>query len=153
MISAERTAQMLTPSWRRVYTSRACSIAMRASAACTLPTCLCSSPERERMKTSYSGQSSLMVSPVSCGLRRAAVLLAGVRGRRLAHPAPGLIRRAPRREPLAVAGSVPREHRMKFVPVDRADQIMLRIRIPAQLAVGNREPEKLRLRHRDVDEF
>src|SRR5206468_2214950 len=123
---------MLTPSWRRVYTSRACSIAMRASAACRLPTCLCSSPERERMNTSYSGQSSLMPASLSCGPWCAAVLLHGVRGRGLAHPAPGLIRRAPRLEPFAVAGSVPCEHRMKLVPVDRADQIMLRGRVPAR---------------------
>src|SRR4029077_5021246 len=151
MISPERTTHRLTPSWRRVYTSRACSIAMRASAACTLPTCLCSSPERERMKTSYSGQSSLM--PASGVMRPAAVLLAGVRGRRLAHPAPGLLGGAPSLEPFAVAGSVPCEHRMKLVPVDGADQLMLRAGSPAQLAVGNREPEKLRLRHRDIDEF
>src|SRR5256885_12760753 len=153
MISAERSTQMLTPSWGRVYTSRACSIAMRASGAWRLPTCLCWSPERERMNPSYSGHSSLMPASLSCGLRRAAVLLHGVRGGRLAHPAPGLIRRAPRLEALAVAGSVPCEHRMKLVPVDRADQIMLRGRIEAQRAVGNREPQELRLRHRDIDEF
>src|SRR3984893_5279016 len=153
MISAERTAQMLTPSWRRVYTSRACSIAMRASAACRLPTCLCSSPARERMNTSYSAQSSLMTPPVLRGLRRAGALLPGVRGRRLAHPAPRLVGGAPRLEPFAVAGSVALDHRMKLVPVDRADQIVLRAGLPAQLPVGDREPEKLRLRHRDVDEF
>src|SRR5437879_5764139 len=149
MISAERITQMLTPSWRRVYTSRACSTAMRASAAWRLPTCLCSSPERERMNTSYSGQSSLMMPPVLCGLRRAAVVLAGVRGRRLAHPAAGLVGGAPRLEPFAVARSVALEHRVKLVPVDRADQIMLRAGLPAQLAVGDREPEQLCLRTGD----
>src|SRR6266704_5571817 len=69
-----------------------------------------------------------------------------MRGRRLAYPAARL-------EPLAVAEPVPCEHGVKLVPVDRTDEVMLRGPVPAQRRIGNREPEELRLRDRDVDEL
>src|ERR1700733_6593052 len=130
-------------------------MAMRASAACRLPTCLCSSPARERMKTSYSGQSLLMPSLLkgSGDLRRAGALLGRVRRGRLAHPVSGVVSRPARLQALAVAGAVALEHRVKLVPVDRADEVVLRALVPAQLRVGNAQTEELCLRHGNVDEL
>src|SRR5215469_17260824 len=124
---------------------------MRASAACRLPTCLCSRPERERIKTSNSGQSGCMtLSCLRCAPR---ALLRGVRGRSFPHPPARFVGRPPRLEPLAVAGTVAPEHGLKLRPVDRPDAVALRRLVPAQLLVGNAEAEVVRLRHGDVDEF
>src|SRR5207248_5940380 len=76
-----------------------------------------------------------------------------MRGRRLAYPAARFVGGAARLEPLAVAGTVPCEHGVKLVPVDRTDEVTLRGLVPAQRRIGNREPEELRLRDRDVDEL
>src|SRR6478672_11883628 len=100
-------------------------MAMRASAACRLPTCLCSSPARERMNTSNSGQSLL----IACSLKECCTplgggtcrLLARMRGGGLAHPLPALVGRPPCLQALAVARAVALEHRVEFAPVDRAD--------------------------------
>src|SRR5579863_1012835 len=160
MMSREATTQMLMPSWRRVYTSRACSMAMRASAACTLPTCLCSSPARERMKTSNSGQpkasgglpGSVMLASL-CRLRPAPGQLFSVRARRLADPAARLPGGASRLQSLAVAGAIAPEYGVEFAPVDRPAEVVLRGLVPAQLRIGNGESEKMRLRHGHVDEL
>src|SRR5512133_1533313 len=63
------TAQMLTPSLRRVYTSRALLIAISASGACRLPTCLCARPCWLRMKISHRGHSLLTVCSFYIGLQ------------------------------------------------------------------------------------
>src|SRR5438552_18513421 len=76
-----------------------------------------------------------------------------MRGRSLAYPAARLVGGAARLEPLAVAGTVPCEHGVKLVPVDRTDEVMLRGLVPAQRRIGKREREELRLRARDVDEL
>src|SRR4029077_12626721 len=160
MMFREATTQMLIPSWRRVYTSRACSMAMRASAACTLPTCLCSSPARERMKTSKSGQpkaggglsASVMLASL-CSLGRACRQLFRVRARRLADPAARLPGGASRLQSLAVAGAGALEHRAGFAPVDRPADVVLRGLVPAQLRIRKGETEKMRLWHGHVDEL
>jgi len=59
-----------------------------------------------------------------------------MRGRRLAYPAARLVGGAARLEPLAVAGTVPCEHGVKLVPVDRTDEVMLRAPAPAQRRIG-----------------
>src|SRR5438093_13170361 len=61
-MSADLTTQMLKPSLRRVYTSRAFLMAIPASGACRLPTCLWASPCWLRMKTSHSGHSCLVMN-------------------------------------------------------------------------------------------
>src|SRR6185312_13253271 len=115
---------------------------MRASAACRLPTCLCSSPERERMKTSYSGQSfdievssgQLGVAARGGGSRRplsARLLFRGVRGGGLAHPAALLVSAPARLHALAVAGPVALQHRLEFAPVDRPEAEMPGRLVPA----------------------
>src|SRR6185312_11251521 len=121
-------------------------MAMRVSAAWRLPTCLCSRPERARMKTSNSGQSSLMA------LTSPSVLGCVSRGR-LADPAAVLVRPAPRLQPLLVAGAVALQHRLELAPVDGTGEVVLRGLIPAQGRVGNREPEELRLGNGAVDEL
>ena len=129
---ADGTTQMLTPSWRRVYTSRACSSAMRASVACTLPACLCSSPERARMKTSKSGHVAFLVcscrisSTARAAPARRCVASSAYASGRLAHPAAVLVRALARLEPLAIAGAVALEHRVELAPVDRAETVVLR---------------------------
>src|SRR5215469_8846752 len=137
-------------------------MAIRASAACRLRTCLCARPERARMKTSYSGQSSLMarcLGSVGCGvgggarLGAAPAMLGGVRRSGLADPGAGLMRRAPRLQPLLIAGPVALQHRLELAPVDRTGEVVLAGLIPAQSRVGHGESEELRLRDGDVDEL
>src|SRR5436190_24230860 len=94
-MSEDLTVQMLTPSLRRVYTSRAFLIAISASGACRLPTCLCASPCWLRMNTSHNGHSFMSTSDVhsSRRLRFARGALFGMGEGRLAHPrslVPGL---------------------------------------------------------------
>src|SRR5579862_5227453 len=128
---------------------------MRASAACRLPTCLCSSPARERTKTSYRGQSGVMVSLVVGGLggRGGAVLhLLGVRGGGLAHPLSGGVRGTARLQALAVARPVALEHRVELAPVDGPDAVVTGGLVQVQLRVRDGKAEEVRLRHRDVDE-
>src|SRR5665647_1867883 len=62
-------------------------------------------------------------------------------------------RLAARRKAVAVAGAVAGEHRIEFVPVDRAVLPMPRRLILLHVGVGNHETEILRLRHRGIDEF
>src|SRR6185437_15441899 len=109
-------------------------MAMRASAACRLPTCLCSRPERARMKTSNSGQSSLMGRDLvsrRCDIRgrtrsRAPpAMLGGVGERRFPNPAACLVRGATRLQPLLIAGAIALEHRLELAPVDRAGEVVL----------------------------
>src|SRR4051794_11958612 len=56
-MSAALTTQMLTPSLRRVYRSRAACTAISSSGACSEPTCTWLSPRLPRTNTSYSGHS------------------------------------------------------------------------------------------------
>src|SRR5262249_47211091 len=146
---------ILTPSCRRVYTSRACSTAIAASAACKLPTCLCSSPERERMNTSYKGQSFAMSLPsssrlVGCGAR---FLLLRVGGGRLANPTPILVRRAPSLQPLPIARPIAFQHRLKLTPVNGPEVVVLRRLIPGKGRVRNLQSQEIRLRRRDINEL
>src|SRR5690348_4642630 len=137
-------------------------MAMRASAAWRLPTCLCSRPERARMKTSKSGQSLLMsrhLCSCACGvgcrarLRAAPAVLGGMGGSRFAHPPAILVGSAPRLQPLLIAGPVALQHRLELAPVDGAGEVVLGGLVPAQGGVGNGEPEKLRLRYGGIDEL
>ena len=90
VITDDGTTQMLTPSMRRVYTSRALRSAISASAACRLPTWSCESPRLLRMKTSQSGADGCRCS---CGRLSAARALRCVwRLAALAHPGAVLVR-------------------------------------------------------------
>ena len=62
------------------------------------------------------------------------------------------MRLAPRRQTVAVAGAVARQHLIEFVPVDRAvfpvaDCVLL------HAGIGNGQSKELRLRHGGIDEF
>src|ERR1700742_4985696 len=95
---------------------------MVASLACSEPQCLCASPLRLRMKTSQSGVFGVAICPLLFrGLRELpALALRGIGGRRLAHPGAVIVRLAPRRHALAVAGAVAGEHLLELAPVDLA---------------------------------
>src|SRR5580693_8363576 len=94
--------------------SRAACSASVASDACSEPTCLCAKPLRLRMKTSHSGVFGVAMTVSSTlfgGLRGLSVpAFFGISLRRLAHPGAFVMRLAPRRQPVAVAGSVACQH-------------------------------------------
>src|ERR1700743_3143682 len=143
-MSDARTTQMLTPSLRRVYRSRAWCRAISASAACRLPTCTWLSPRLPRRNTSYSGQ----LWSVTVGSR----LLRRVRERGRAHPGALVVRRLALCEALGVARAVARHDRVELVPVDGAEVVVAARLVPAQVRVGQRDAELLRLRDGHVDE-
>src|SRR4051794_4068639 len=125
--------------------SRAACSASVVSAACSEPTCLCASPLRLRMKTSQSGMFGVATMVSLFGGLRALALpaLFGIGGRRLAHPGAVVMGLAPRRQPVAVAGTVAGQHLIEFFPVDRA-VFPITIGILLHAGIGNREPEELR---------
>src|ERR1019366_9226116 len=104
--------------------SRAACSAGAASEACREPTCLWARPLRLRIKTSHNGVFGVVIvtSLIFCDLRRGLAVLAffGIGLRCLAHPRALVVRLAPRRKPVAVAGAIAGDHRIEFVPVDRA---------------------------------
>src|SRR6059058_941664 len=102
--------------------SRAACSASVASVACSEPTCLCASPLRLRMKTSQSGMFGVAISISLLGRLQGRPLpaLLGIGHRRLAHPGAVLMRLAPCREAIAVAGTVACQHLLEFFPIDRA---------------------------------
>src|SRR5437773_11356866 len=102
--------------------SRAACNASVASVACSEPTCLCASPLRLRMKTSQSGMFGVAIMfSLFCGLRdRARFTLLGKSQRRFAYPGAVIMRLAPRRETIAVAGAVAGQHPIDLFPIDRA---------------------------------
>src|SRR5882672_4834540 len=123
---------------------------MAASAACKLPTCLCSSPERERINTSYKGQSfDMSISPLAACCARALPLFS-VSRRGLANPTSILMCTAAGFEPLAIARPIPLEHRLKLTPVDGPRIEMLRRLVPGERRIRNPEAQELRLRRRDI---
>src|SRR5258707_11496675 len=102
--------------------SRAACSASVVSAACSEPTCLWASPLRLRMKTSQSGVFGVaMVISLFRRLRvRALLALFGIGQRRVTHPGTVVMRLAPRRQPVAVAGAVAGQHLIELFPVDCA---------------------------------
>src|SRR6185295_18614439 len=103
--------------------SRAACSASVASVACKEPTCLCASPLRLRIKTSQSGMFGVAIFGFSllCGLQGGTLLpLLGIGQRGLAHPSAIVVCLAPRRETIAVAGTVAGQHLLELLPVDRA---------------------------------
>src|SRR5580700_9635196 len=102
--------------------SRAACSAMVASVACSEPQCLCASPLRLRMKTSHRGVFGVaMLTSLFGRLRKlAGPALLGVGGGRRANPGALVMRLAPRRHPVAVAGAVAGKHLLELVPVDLA---------------------------------
>src|SRR5947208_9871191 len=145
-MSAERTTQMLTPSFRRVYTSRAFLIALSASGAWRLPTCLCASPCWLRMKISQSGHSLIVRSSITahyasgCFPRPGRALLR-VRHCRVAHPSPVLPCLDARTQPVAVAGTVALDHVLEFVPVDGTEIVVAARAVPPEERVGHSDAQ------------
>src|SRR5690242_4051267 len=97
---------------------------MRASAAWTLPTCLCSRPDRARMNTSKSGH-SLATALISRCLRGTLLTLLGVRDRRFAHPFTFIPRTTARFQPFPIARTVALEHVVELAPVDGTEVVVL----------------------------
>src|SRR5438445_8535933 len=143
---------MLTPSLRRVYTSRAFLIAISASGACRLPTCLCASPCCERMKISHNGHSRLMALSVSRHPRVWRSALFRIRNRGLTHPRTVFPCRHARAHPIAVARSVAFEDVVELAPIDRTEIVVFARRAPLEIRIGHRDTEKIGLRNRLVDE-
>src|ERR1700733_3169920 len=143
------TTQMLTPSLRRVYRSRAWCSAISASAACRLPTCTWLSPRLPRRNTSNSGQLSsvmggLLSRPLPFGMI-VLVLLTFVFGRvcegRRTDPGAIAVGRAAFGDALGVARAVARDDGLELVPVDGAEVVVAARLVPAQLRVGERDAE------------
>src|SRR4051812_10131372 len=134
--------------------SRAACSASVASVACSEPTCLCASPLRLRMKTSQSGMFGVTISiSLLCGLQGSALpALFGIGQRGLAHPGAVVMRLAPRREAVAVAGAVAGQHLLELFPVDRA-VLPVAVGILLHAGIGNRQAQELRLRDSGIDEF
>src|SRR5690349_9360497 len=134
-MSDDFTTQMLTPSLRRVYTSRAFLIAISASGACRLPACLCAKPCWLRMNTSQSGQSFISVS----GLRghRAFGLLFCVCSGGVAHPRALFMGADASLQAVAIAGTVTLNHLVKLFPIDLAEIVVPALRIPLQIRIRN----------------
>src|SRR5438067_1613714 len=155
-MSIDLTAQMLTPSLRRVYTSRAFLIAISASGAWRLPTCLCASPCWLRMKISQSGHSLIVRSSITAHYAsgrfpRPGRALLRVRHCRVAHPCAVLPCLDAGTQPVAVARPVALDHVLEFVPVDGAEIVMAAFFVPLQQGIRHRDTEIIRLRHRLID--
>src|SRR5215212_1369527 len=194
-MSAALTTQMLTPSLRRVYRSRAACTAISPSGACSDPTCTWLSPRLPRTNTSYSGQSRRAVAragstgtsgPVGtapcppsavrslltarlrprsaprslalpamlarASLSRSCRVLLGVRGGGLGDPGVVVAGRPAPRDADVVHRAGAADHPLELHPVDRAEPPVAARLVPGEVAVGQRHPEELRLRHRHVDE-
>src|SRR6185369_9267616 len=134
--------------------SRAACSASVASVACSEPTCLCASPLRLRMKTSQSGMFGVAISiSLLCGLQGSALpALFGIGQRRITHPAAVVMRLAPRREAVTVAGAVAGQHLLELFPVDRA-VFPVAAGVLLHAGIGNRQAQELRLRDSGIDEF
>src|SRR5262245_41531173 len=126
---------------------------MVASAACTLPQCLCGRPERPRMKTSQSGigVSAMRVASL-LSLRRRGALLRVSQGR-LAHPGAVGVRLAARLQALPIARAVAGDDALEFAPVDLAAAPVSALGVEAQLRIGEAEAQIVPLRHSGVDEL
>src|SRR5581483_3077348 len=136
--------------------SRAACSAMVASLACSDPTCLCASPLRLRMKTSQRGVFGVAITiSFNSGRLGAGTLptLLCVGCCRFAHPGAVFMCLAPGRDPVAVAWAVSGEHLLEFIPVDLAKLPMSGRLIQRHAGIRNCQSQKLRLRHRRVDEF
>src|ERR1700733_8511631 len=165
------TTQMLTPSLRRVYRSRAWCSAISASAACRLPTCTWLSPRLPRRNTSKSGQlwsvtGGLLSRRLSFGLivlrflnliipndwSLNALGLRRVCQRGLTDPGAFFVGGLAPGDALGVARAVAGDDGLELVPVDRAEVVVAARLVPAQVGVGERDAELLRLRDGHVDE-
>src|SRR5579863_10019566 len=135
--------------------SRAACSASVASVACSEPTCLWASPLRLRMKTSQSGMFGVAIAASFRELELGGLALPalfGIGGGGLADPGALVMRLAPRRQPVAIARPVAGQHRVEFAPIDRA-VLPVAGGILLHAGIGNGQAEKLRLRHRGIDEF
>src|SRR3954453_814826 len=135
-MSAALTTQMLTPSLRRVYRSRAACTAISSSGACSEPTCTWLSPRLPRTNTSYRGQSRRLSAGFGStgasgqgggGPRRArprwscrSCVLLRVGGGGLGHPGVGVAGGAPAADALGVGRAVARADPLELAAVDHA---------------------------------
>src|SRR5258705_13191447 len=124
--------------------SRAACSASVASVACSEPTCLCASPLRLRIKTSQSGMFGVaMTISLLGGLqRRSLPALFGIGQRRIAHPGAVVMRLAPGRQTIAIAGAVACQHLVELLPIDRAVFPVARF-VLFHAGIGNRQPQEL----------
>src|SRR5687768_14337462 len=80
------------------------------------------------------------------------LMLCGVCLRSLAHPRSVLVRVAPRLKPLAIARAIALYDGPEFIPVDWPEVPMLCLFVVPESRIGKRETNRLRLRHREIDE-
>src|SRR5450756_548853 len=161
-MSAAAITQMLTPSLRRVYRSRAWCRAISGSAACRLPTCTWLRPRLPRRNTSYNGHAALASVMGRPGVGRArsgrwtlCLWPPGfrrVRERGLPDPGALVVRRLTARDALGVARAVAGDHGLELGPVDGAEVVVAAFFVPPQLRVGQRDAELVRLGDAHVDE-
>src|SRR3954471_24765364 len=88
----------------------------------------------------------------SCRLLLAAVLLR-IRRRRFTHPGALLPSVAAGLHPFLRDGAFAADDGVEFLPVDLAEIVMAALRVPAQRRIRHAQPERVGLRHGDVDEF
>ncbi len=72
---------------------------------------------------------------------------------RLAYPITVVVCFPARFQPLAIARPVALQHRLELAPINGTEAVVLTALFPAQLRIGNGQPEKLRLWSRDIDEL
>src|SRR6185369_17391363 len=113
-------------------------MASAGSAARIEPACTWLSPRLPRTNTSYSGQPAS--TKVCLGM--------GDGGR--ADPGTVLVRPAPVRHPLGVARTVAGDDRLELGPVRLAEVVRAARGVPAQRRVGQRDAERVGLRHGHV---
>src|SRR5687767_3461179 len=80
------------------------------------------------------------------------LMLCRVSLRGLAHPGSVLVRVAPCLKSLAIARSIALYDGPEFVPVDGPEIPVLRLFVVLESRIGKRQTNRLRLRHREIDE-
>src|SRR6186713_2590523 len=95
----------------------------------------------------------MSMSPLRCLARHARFLFFSVGSGGISDPAPVFVSRTPRLDPLAIAGTVTLQHRLKFGPVDGSKVIVLSGFVPLQCRIRNGEAQKVGLRSRDINKL
>src|SRR5690606_101135 len=118
------------------YSSRAFSMAMRASAACTLPTCLWFKPCLLRTKTSKRVHSDMSLSPRDgSGSVAFLLLFAGMGDSGFADPGTVFDSLAAGGDAFDAARAVALEHFVELFPLDFAEVVVAAFLVPLQVRV------------------
>src|ERR1700728_4011412 len=85
--------------------------------------------------------------------RAAPALFFGVRRRRLPHPGPLGVCTPPSGQALRVARAGAFENALELAPIDGPELVALLLLVPTQGGIGHGEPQEVRLRYGEIDEF